>query len=797
MDYYNKYLKYKTKYLNLKYDNNQFGGAVQCEKGHSNFLGTCWAVSLLMILSFGHLTSNQLNEKNQSFRQGDDSITEIKKHIEKFIEQRITEIQSNEELTNTFMPYDIFHINNIHLVKEILRKFIERYYNKFMNIQFTPKLQHVNPTQNQERCEKIIATNYKNLFNTNHIIITESFGGTIYDEYLFCNLLSIFFLDYKVSFTNYYDNFNTINFKDENDLGILIKIHNHVCCLFICNGKQKFYNDNDKYKKIYDYNWKDLLQQEAIGNKLYIVDNHLKYIEDIKSYMDKSTSRGDARQRGGYPTPPAIFKVEFLTVISKYDKKDTTLDKDIKTALIGNQLATIKDKSLLTIIGKQILNKGQNEKDKETVSLGVQMISLAAAQDYDDALYYLADMFLEGNGVVRNYKKAKEMFALIIEHVDINTPNILLKLKTAERLDKGYDQYKLAINLLETNVPSNIDTGIKSLKEAADNQNALAFMKLGEIYQEGILVNKDLGKAKEWYTKGYNISDNLMSQVSQDSFSEKINILKIYSEDVHYKLGIKLLDSGEIDKGVHILKEAAANDSTSSFMKLGELCQEGRLVNKDLVQAKQWYLKAYHILYDDLQFKKKIQTKIEEIDTMLIVKQANEGNIPAIFKLGHLLETDYNNLVDRDIPKAKELYTKGANILKDNPSHPNYTEYYQKFIKHIHNIEAKQIETDILVNSLHSKLDCLLNKWQNKFDKNVRNDISRNDISDIIFLGLGYNMGHWGKKDLAKAKEIYTQGAKLVKNMPEYKSEYSMCLERIDQITILISNALNRPNVFA
>jgi hypothetical protein len=27
MDYYNKYVKYKTKYLNLKYDNNQQGGA--------------------------------------------------------------------------------------------------------------------------------------------------------------------------------------------------------------------------------------------------------------------------------------------------------------------------------------------------------------------------------------------------------------------------------------------------------------------------------------------------------------------------------------------------------------------------------------------------------------------------------------------------------------------------------------------------------------------------------------------------------------------------------------------------
>ena len=33
MDYYNKYIKYKTKYLELKYD-NQYGGTVSCEKGY-------------------------------------------------------------------------------------------------------------------------------------------------------------------------------------------------------------------------------------------------------------------------------------------------------------------------------------------------------------------------------------------------------------------------------------------------------------------------------------------------------------------------------------------------------------------------------------------------------------------------------------------------------------------------------------------------------------------------------------------------------------------------------------------
>jgi TPR repeat protein len=172
---------------------------------------------------------------------------------------------------------------------------------------------------------------------------------------------------------------------------------------------------------------------------------------------------------------------------------------------------------------------------------------------------------------------------------------------------------------------------------------------------------------------------------------------------------------------------------------------------------------------------------------MLIVKRANEGNIPAIFKLGHLLETGNNDLVDRDISKAKELYTKGVDLLKDNPIHPDYTDHYHKFIKCRENIEAKEIEMDHLLNKL-KKVDNLLNKLQKEFD--------RNDISDIYVLAIGYMQGHWGKKDLVKAKEIYTKGARLIENMLDYKEDYSIFLKRIDNLNILISNSLNRPNVF-
>jgi hypothetical protein len=394
MDYY-KYIKYKTKYLNLKYDNNQYGGGiVPCDKGYANALGTCWAVSLQVILSSGHLTSDQLNKIMESFQQGVASVIGIKENIEKFIEQQIREIKSNTELTNAFAHYKIFVDDNIVIVKDILRTFIERYYNKFMDIQFTPKpFGYINPKTNQERCEYRIAISFNKLFNTSHIgQPSNNFGNFIYSWYLFCNLLSIFFLDYKVSFTNYYDNFNTIIFKDDNDLGILIQITNnivkHVCSLFICNDKQKFYNDNDKDQKIYDYNWKDLLQQGTTGKKLYIVNGNLQYGEYNESYMGKS-----------------IFKVEFLTVISKYNEEDTTLDEDIKTALIGNQLTTIKDRSLLTTIGKHVFNNGTQIKNKEMVSLGAQMLSLAA-----DQYYKLGEIYQKGTLGNKDLVKAKELY---------------------------------------------------------------------------------------------------------------------------------------------------------------------------------------------------------------------------------------------------------------------------------------------------------------------------------------------------------------------------------------------------
>ena len=62
--YYDKYIKYKKKYLQLK---NQIGGKEFCDRAYRNILGTCWAVAIQTIFTFGKATSGDLKSVMTTF----------------------------------------------------------------------------------------------------------------------------------------------------------------------------------------------------------------------------------------------------------------------------------------------------------------------------------------------------------------------------------------------------------------------------------------------------------------------------------------------------------------------------------------------------------------------------------------------------------------------------------------------------------------------------------------------------------------------------------------------------------
>jgi hypothetical protein len=163
------------------------------------------------------------------------------------------------------------------------------------------------------------------------------------------------------------------------------------------------------------------------------------------------------------------------------------LDKDIKKALTFTELNTIKDRGLLQFIGKQLyksnVSKPGTIETTANLNLGVEMLFLAQEQGSRYAGEFLKE-------VMADYSKAPS----IIEKLQANAD--------AERQKDADIKYNASINLLESGEESQYETGIKMLEFAAANGDWRAYIKLGEIYEEGTLINKDLAKALEWYTKG-------------------------------------------------------------------------------------------------------------------------------------------------------------------------------------------------------------------------------------------------------------------------------------------------------
>jgi TPR repeat protein len=350
-----------------------------------------------------------------------------------FIKKRIQQVQS-DPILNNFFPGYIFNDNKIDYLKNILDKFIDRYYSKVFDIR-NPKepKEKIDPKLNKGRCELVISDSFKKLFDFN---ISISNDGNIIHRYLFINLLTIFFLDYKVSFTNYNNNFNEINFDKQNDIGILILTSDHVCCLFNCNGSLKYYNDNDK--QIYDWEKGSCVKQ----------------IDDIKS------------------------KVLYLTVISKHTQ-DNNFDIDIKNLLNLTNLDTINNVELQYYLAKMYYN-GQGV--SQDYSKAAHYYKLSADQGDADAQNNLALMYYYERGVKQDYKEASKYYKLAADQGNAQAQNSLaLMYDNGQGVDQNYEE------------------AVKYYQLSADQGNALAQNNLASMYENGQGIKQDYEEAERYY----------------------------------------------------------------------------------------------------------------------------------------------------------------------------------------------------------------------------------------------------------------------------------------------------------
>jgi hypothetical protein len=274
MDYKDKYIKYKSKYLELK----QKGG-MNCvnERVFQNLLNTCWMIAIQTIICFSDATKDQI-ERELAY------VTTRNK--DRYIQLLIWR---KRNLISLLPPELNLESDNIDLyLTSLLDAFIKRYLSKF-DRSLSDKPISLDHETNTERCENVMSNAYKLLFkNYNKLQFT---GGDILDSYFFANLLGIFFLKQEINFSLFTRKmFNQIRFNNQVDIGIIIHIKGHVCCLFVCDGIPKFYNDNDK--KINNLDFIELLTNLKDEEDLFVVPNGVvalnrnEYFNNIMKYAE-------------------------------------------------------------------------------------------------------------------------------------------------------------------------------------------------------------------------------------------------------------------------------------------------------------------------------------------------------------------------------------------------------------------------------------------------------------------------------------------------------------------------------
>jgi hypothetical protein len=301
-------------------------GGMNCvnDRVFKNLLKTCWMIAIQMMMCFGDATKDQIERELVQPNTINESIINLDKKLEKILPSKYSDLETKKR---------------IEYLKNLLDAFIKRYIAKIER--HFPVL--VNPKENPYRCELIIQNSFILLFQNLREDLKPA--GDIIDCYFFANLFSTFFLKQEIYFSMHTRKmFNEISF-DEQNIGIIIDIDIHNCCFFVCGGVPKFYNDNDK--KIYDFNFMDILRNLKDDEDLFVVPNQVvalnrtEYFENIENYTEYK-------------------RINLLTVVSK-NNFDNNFNQEIKL-FFDEEYNEINNFYLLSKIGINFLREDDEEK---------------------------------------------------------------------------------------------------------------------------------------------------------------------------------------------------------------------------------------------------------------------------------------------------------------------------------------------------------------------------------------------------------------------------------------------------
>jgi TPR repeat protein len=235
----------------------------------------------------------------------------------------------------------------------------------------------------------------------------------------------------------------------------------------------------------------------------------------------------------------------------------------------------------------------------------------SAEQGYKEAQFYLARMYMKGNGVYQNtaealkwYKKAAEkghedaLDILARMYLKGNavpqdtTEAIKLYKKEAEQQKGGPDpMYIIAKIYYEgEGIPKNYTKAIRFYIKAAKYGHPYAPFKIGLMYDRGEGILQDYTKAMKWYSRGIEHWRKRINNESYDKYliedAEKGNI------ETQIILGYLYYKTQKYTESVEWCLKTAEQGCSQPLVYLGHMYYKGQGVQKNHEKAIKWYKEA-------------------------------------------------------------------------------------------------------------------------------------------------------------------------------------------------------------
>lgn len=215
----------------------------------------------------------------------------------------------------------------------------------------------------------------------------------------------------------------------------------------------------------------------------------------------------------------------------------------------------------------------------------------SAMQNYKIAQFNIATIYNDGLGIEKNTTEALEWAKKSAEQGFPNAQTLLGNIYCAMR---------------------NYDLGLSWYMKAAEQNDAIALNNIGDMYERGEGVPKDLNEANSYYLKATTAEpDNPLYTSSywttkiqvSDSQLDKEHALKIIkdeassgSKEAQWRLfqiyTDGLYSAANENEAFHWLSQAADRGQHCALITIGDALLNGRGTNRDVVRAIQWYEKA-------------------------------------------------------------------------------------------------------------------------------------------------------------------------------------------------------------